>query len=61
MNTLTKLAINKKISAIFADGTKKIESGCLDGCRLAERSGAEEGACCGSAEWELIEIAQGPG
>jgi hypothetical protein len=27
MNTLTKLAINKKISAIFADGTKKMNLG----------------------------------
>ena len=26
MNTLTKLAINKKISAIFADGTSKMTS-----------------------------------
>ena len=27
MNTLTKLAINKKISAIFADGTSKMNLG----------------------------------
>jgi hypothetical protein len=29
MNTLTKLAINKKIPAIFADGTSKMNLGGL--------------------------------